>query len=112
VQLELIFLSELASDFVNLALVTHHQAEMLDPVWLEVLDLEDGHELMLSELAPGGSLAASQHFQAEDVRVEFDGFFGVGDLDDDMIATIDLYGHGHFLLSWPSAWRARMFPLR
>jgi hypothetical protein len=73
--------------------IAHHQAKMLDAVGLQVIHFENRHELMFSQLAPGRPLTASQHFESEDVRVKPDGLFGIGDLNDDVVATIHLYGH-------------------
>jgi hypothetical protein len=105
VQLEFVLVPEFAPDFIDLLGIPHHQTEVLDPVWLQPLHLEDGHELMFTQLAPGRPFAASQHFESEDVGIELNRLFCIGHFDHNMVAAVNLYRHeslsGQLILSVP-----------
>jgi hypothetical protein len=49
---------------------------------------------MLAQFAKGRPFATALHLETKDVAIEFDRFFGIRDLDHDMIASIDLDRHG------------------
>jgi hypothetical protein len=93
VQLEFVLVRELAPDFVDLLGIPHHQTEEFDPVWLQALHLEDGHELMFTQLAPGRPFATSQHFESEDVGLELNRLFCIRHFDHNMVAAVNLYRH-------------------
>jgi hypothetical protein len=93
VQLEFVLVPELAPDFIDLLGISHHQTEVLDPVWLQPLHLEDGHELMFTQLAPGRAFATSQHLESEDVGIELHRLFCICHFDHNMVAAVNLYRH-------------------
>jgi hypothetical protein len=66
---------------------------MFHAIRLQLVHLKDGHELMLAQLAPSGAFATPEHLQAEDIGIEFHRFLGVGDLNDDMVTSVDLDCH-------------------
>lgn len=92
-EFELIFLGELSPDFLDLFLVAHDQAEVLPSVRLELLDLQDGHELVFAQFAPGCAFTAAEHLQPEHVRVELHGFLRVRHFDRDVVAAVYLNRH-------------------
>ena len=92
-QLQPVLLGELLPHLVDLRLVAHHDAEVLHAVRAELLHLEDGHELVLAQLAPGRALAASEHLEIEHVGIKRHGLLGVVHLDGDVVAPVDLHSH-------------------
>jgi hypothetical protein len=58
-QFELVFLGELAPYFLDLPVVADHEAEVFRAIGLELLDFEDGHELVFTEFAPSRAFATA-----------------------------------------------------
>ena len=92
-QFEFVLVDKLLPHFLDLFFVTDHETEMLRAIRLQCVHFKDRHKLMLAKFAPGSTLTATQHLEAEHVRVELHGFFGVSDFDHNMIAAIDLDRH-------------------
>ena len=66
---------------------------MLRAIRLQCIHFEDRHELVFTQLAPSGAFAAAEHLQAKDIGIELHCFLGVGDLNYDMITSVDLDCH-------------------
>jgi len=64
---EPILLGDLLADLIDLRVIPHHDAEMLDAIWAKLFHFEDGQELVLAQLAPGGSFAATEQLQIKHV---------------------------------------------
>src|SRR5262249_14285515 len=92
-QSQFVLVDQLLSHFLDLFLVTNHEAEVLRAIRLQCVYFKDRHELVFTQLAPSGAFTASEHLQAEDIGIELHRFLGVGDLNDDMITPVDLDGH-------------------
>src|SRR6266849_9381064 len=92
-QRKFVLVDELLPHFLDLFLVTDHETEMLCAIRLQSVHFADRHELMLAQLAPSGAFAAAEHLQAEDIGIELHRFLGVGDLNDDMVTSVDLDCH-------------------
>src|SRR4249920_2501501 len=88
-----VLVDEFLPHFLDLFLVTDHESEMLRAIRLQLVHFKDRHELVLAQLAPGGAFAAAEHLQAEDIRIEFHRLLGIGDLNDDMVTSVDLDCH-------------------
>jgi hypothetical protein len=92
-KLQFILLRQFVANFLNLLRIADHESEVFRTIGLQLLDFKNGHELMLAEFAPGRSLAAAQHLQSEHVLIELHRFFGVGDFDHHMVATVYMNRH-------------------
>src|SRR6267143_2565148 len=109
-QFKFVLVDELLPHFFDLFLVTDHETEMLRAIRLQYVHFEDRHELMLAQLAPGGAFTPAEHLQAKDIGIEFHRFLGVGDLNDDMVTSVDLDCHQApsflFMTVSSACWRA------
>src|SRR6266850_6575806 len=69
-QFKFVLVDELLPHFFDLFLVTDHETKMLRAIRLQCVHFEDRHELMLAQLAPGGTFPATQHLEAKHVRIK------------------------------------------
>jgi hypothetical protein len=92
-QFEFVFPGEFLSHFLELRFIANHDSEMPHVCSLHFVDLENGEELVLTQLEERVALAAAQLLKIENILIKRHRLVDVVHFDGNMIASIDLYAH-------------------